>query len=226
MYQVKCDDFFLRAPKRLYPAGAGSCRKSCIHGRKSSAARWGPSHQNAAADLFPARSALHGEVFQGTFKCKAHKQRLLGLLTRLHTPVRGACPTGGAFLGKEGTKVHKHHLERPGEVAGAKPCRKAVGQGQVSELYPLYRHNPTHKSPMLSCSNAAAKAAVPFHGASGFSNLFVTQVCSEGVYFFLQRANFLLQPPSDSTLSLHESQRHNTQGRGKKRREVRYRSSQ
>jgi len=69
---------------------------------------------------------------------QAGLQYLLWYLTKLQAQARDTRPAADASLEKWEMKVWKHHSERPRRTAGAKPCRKSVEQGQVSELYPVY----------------------------------------------------------------------------------------
>lgn len=177
----------VRASKRLHPAGAGSCRKSYVHGQRSSAARWGSSEQNAAANLFLARSALRTEVFKGVLKCKACE--------RVCSICSGTSPSC----------KHKREVPAPREMLswenGRGRCGSTIWRSPDEQREPSRAErqqdgdrfwsftrcivtNPGHWSSALSGSDATAKAASPFHRPWGFSNLFVTQLCSEESYFF------------------------------------------
>lgn len=115
---------------------------------------------------------------------QAHLQYLLRDLSKQQQP-RGACPIGEAFLGKQETKGRKHHLELLSGEEKAKPQLKSVRQGQVSELYPVYCHQPRDTRVSCSCSNATAKAASLFHSFRLFQLLRkLFQFCSEGVFDF------------------------------------------
>lgn len=119
---------------------------------------------------------------------QAHLQYLLRDLSKQQQP-RGACPIGEAFLGKQETKGRKHHLELLSGEEKAKPQLKSVRQGQVSELYPVYCHQPgTQECPAL-----AAMLQPRLHHCftdSGFSNFYVnfSNFAQKGFLIFLLTA--------------------------------------
>lgn len=102
---------------------------------------------------------------------QAHLQYLLRDLSKQQQQ-RGTCPIGEAFLGKQETKGWKHHLELLSGEERAKPQLKSVRQGYVSELYPVYCHQPRTQE----CPALAAMLQPRLHHCftvSGFSNFSV-----------------------------------------------------
>ena len=157
------------------------------------AAHWGLSEQNAAADLLQARSALHTEVLHCMLKCKACK--------RVCSICSGTSPS---CKHKQGTPAPQQMLpwrsgrwkcgsttrKGPDEQQEPSHAESQWNRGRFQSFTQYITADPRHQSSTLACSNATAKAVPPLHRAFGFSNLFITQLCSGVVYSFAARKVF------------------------------------